>query len=67
MTPLRMSLAATHDHWTTEPVLKHAGAATKLWLRHLRRHRPLLLDVAECSLAALIASLLVALELIANA
>ncbi|MBN8990743.1 MAG: hypothetical protein J0H42_21065 [Rhizobiales bacterium] len=67
MTQLTMSLAATHDHWTTEPVLKHAGAAARLWLRHLRRHRPLLVDVAEWSFAATIASCLVVLELFANA
>ena len=67
MTQLTMNLAATHDHWADEPSLRHAGAGIKLWWRHLNRHHPLVVDIAEwCGAAAIAAAMLIA-QLIVNA
>jgi hypothetical protein len=67
MTQLTMSLAATHDHWREERAFRHVAAATQLWWRHISRHHPVVVEIAEWSGAVATAVALLVAELIANA
>lgn len=67
MTQLTLQLAATHDHWFTEPVAKHAYPALKLWWKHLSKRNPTIVSGLEWFGCSTIAFALLFGTLIANA